>query len=254
LVRERILNKKAPVRLDTLDLLRAIAAFAVVAGHARAFTFESFTELREAAIDVGFVTKMFYLGTGLGHQAVIVFFALSGFLVGGKVLSDLFSHRFNWSIYVTRRLTRLWIVLIPALAATLLFDMAGVAMTNGSGYDGIYSQLYLSGPGPARPHDLSITAFLGNLVFVQTILVPTFGTNGAHFVFCARIRIHGTHRSFVLHTGVDPLARGNLGSRRDGFSTYTLWASEGMACIIIGSAGVSSRAFCRSCREQDNTF
>lgn len=172
------MNSQSSVRLDTLDLLRAVAAFAVVAGHARAFTFQSFPELRQAGADITLVTKFFYAATGLGHQAVIIFFALSGFLVGGKVLTDFFSNRFTWPLYLARRLTRLWIVLIPALAATLLFDTLGLTLTDGIGYDGVYSGLYLSVPGPNKPLDLSLAAFLGNLGFVQTIFVPTFGTNG----------------------------------------------------------------------------
>ena len=33
------------------------------------------------------MTKVFYLATGLGHQAVMIFFVLSGFLVGGSVIT-----------------------------------------------------------------------------------------------------------------------------------------------------------------------
>ena len=100
-----------PVRLDSLDLVRGLAALLVLAGHLRAYVFQSYGE----ASQMGVALKAFYFATGLGHEAVIIFFALSGFLVGGKALQDLLARRFSWSRYLLRRLTRLWIVIVPAL-------------------------------------------------------------------------------------------------------------------------------------------
>src|SRR4051794_3922354 len=104
-------------RLYNLDFLRGLAAFLVLSGHLRSFVFRSFAELEEHA---GLFLRAFYFVTGLGHQAVIIFFALSGFLVGGKAIEDLTNERFSWARYLLRRLTRLWIVIIPAMALTLL--------------------------------------------------------------------------------------------------------------------------------------
>src|SRR5215467_4133776 len=108
-------------RLDHLDMLRGIAAFLVLAGHVRSYVFQSYAELGQGDL----LVKAFYFATGLGHQAVIIFFALSGFLVGGRALEDLMTNRFSWSRYFLRRLTRLWIVIIPAMLLTLLFDSIG---------------------------------------------------------------------------------------------------------------------------------
>ena len=107
-----------PVRLDTLDLVRGLAALLVLAGHLRAYVFQSYGE----ALQMSVALKVFYFATGLGHAAVIIFFALSGFLVGGRALQDLRARRFSWSRYLLRRLTRLWIVIVPALLLTMLFD------------------------------------------------------------------------------------------------------------------------------------
>ena len=161
-------------RLDNLDFLRGLAAFLVLAGHLRAYIFQSFGELEQAAL----LTKAFYFATGLGHQSVIIFFALSGFLVGGKAIEDITSGRFVWSRYLLRRLTRLWIVILPALFLTLLFDSVGLWMTNGRGYDGRYYEVYSSGPHAPLGIDLSLQSFLGNMAFLQTIYVPSFGSNG----------------------------------------------------------------------------
>jgi peptidoglycan/LPS O-acetylase OafA/YrhL len=161
-------------RLDNLDLLRGIAAFLVLSGHLRSYIFKNYGELTQE----GLLDKAFYFATGLGHQAVIIFFALSGFLVGGKALDDILNHRFSWSIYLMRRLTRLWIVVIPALILTLVLDNIGILLTNGIGYHGQYYSIYDSGPNSSSGVDHSFLTFLGNLAFLQTIYVPTFGSNG----------------------------------------------------------------------------
>ena len=59
---------------DSLDLIRAIAAFAVMVGHLRALFFADFAYLQSKSLPLGAL----YFFTGFGHQAVIVFFVLSG--------------------------------------------------------------------------------------------------------------------------------------------------------------------------------
>lgn len=165
-------------RLHTLDLLRGLAAFLVLAGHLRGYIFQSFGQLEQAGVQVGIFVKMFYFATGLGHQAVMIFFALSGFLVGGKALDDILKHKFLWSNYFLRRLTRLWLVIIPTLLLTLALDQIGLGLTFGAGYDGRYYDLYAEGPRGPSGVEHSMFAFFGNVLFLQTICVPTFGSNG----------------------------------------------------------------------------
>jgi peptidoglycan/LPS O-acetylase OafA/YrhL len=64
-----------------------------------------------------------YLITGLGHQWVIVFFVLSGYLVGGSVLRSVAVNHWSWRVYLLNRLTRLYAVLIPALVFGGLLDL-----------------------------------------------------------------------------------------------------------------------------------
>lgn len=168
---------QVPARSEGLDLLRGLAAFLVLAGHVRAFVFKSGAELEAAGSAFGLGLKAFYLATGLGHQAVVVFFALSGFLVGGKTLTNLLDRRFRWQPYLLRRLTRLWIVVIPVLVLTLILDSIGIQLLGAPGYDGRYYDLYASGPRAPVGSDLSLTTFLGNVAFLQTILVPIYGSN-----------------------------------------------------------------------------
>ena len=141
--------------------------------HLRAFLFVPFAQLKAP----GILAKGFYLVTGLGHQAVMIFFVLSGFLVGGSVITALQRGKWSWRGYLLRRMSRLWVVLIPALLLTLFWDKLGYAYAP-TGYEGVYRELYHSGPTPSIPSDWSIGTFLGNTFFLQTILVPCFGTNG----------------------------------------------------------------------------
>src|SRR5690606_21246995 len=120
----------------------------------------------------------FYLVTALGHQAVMVFFVLSGFFIGGAVASAWENERWSWMSYVLNRVVRLEVVLLPALVLTLFWDQLGIAATGGSGYDGKWHPLLMSGPSTMQPADHSPAVFLANAAFLHTIVAPVYGTNG----------------------------------------------------------------------------
>ena len=160
-------------RDSILDLIRGLSALLVMLGHLRGFVFKDFGELQSP----GLLTKLFYFATGLGHQAVMVFFVLSGYFVGGSVLSGLGRGSFTWRGYGVARLTRLWVVLLPALLLTLGIDLLGQHWNPGA-YAGGLNERFMSGPTAAVPAAHDWVTFLGNLGFVQTVSVPVFGTNG----------------------------------------------------------------------------
>ncbi len=111
--------------------------------------------------------------TAIGHQAVVVFFVLSGYWVGGSLLRKARQGRFSWPSYLADRTTRLWVVLVPALVLTLALDAIGRryfgAMTACVG-DPRYGGVALD----QRPID-GLT-FFGNVFFMGGIRVPTFGS------------------------------------------------------------------------------
>lgn len=160
----------ATARSLTLDGLRGVAALLVCAGHLRAAMLVSMAEQASPSL----LNKLLYLLTGLGHQAVMVFFVLSGYLVGGSVLNA--GANFTWRRYGEARLSRLWTVLLPCLALTWLADMA-TAQIQPAVLGGAGARLWASGP-QAGQYDVSAWVALGNLFFVQTLLVPVFGSNG----------------------------------------------------------------------------
>ena len=150
-----------------------MAALLVCLEHLRAFLFVPFAQIKSPNV----LERGFYFVTGLGHQAVMIFFVLSGFLVGGSVISAHQMGKWSWTSYALRRLTRLWLVLIPALLLTLLWDTLGQRQSP-TGYHGEFHAIYNSGPTINAPTDLQPLTFLGNTFFLQTISVNCFGTNG----------------------------------------------------------------------------
>lgn len=155
-----------------LEAVRAGAAFAVLLSHARDML------VRDAAATpaMGMPARAVMAASGLGHQAVIVFFVLSGFLVTGSMRRLAAQGRWSLPAFAAARLTRLWIVLVPCLVLGGGLDAVG--LSSGAMVSGLpYGIPPLSGPGPAP--SLAPAVALGNLVFLQTIAVPVFGSNGA---------------------------------------------------------------------------
>ncbi|MFL9897135.1 acyltransferase [Paraburkholderia fungorum] len=156
---------------DTLDLIRALAAGAVCVSHLRNLMFVDY----RASVGLGLVGKAFYFVSNYGHTAVIVFFLLSGYFVGGSVLRQVEAGTWSWQRYLTERMSRLWIVLIPALLLTLFWDRMGIALAGGPFYlgtEGTFDQQI-----NVASH-LGQSTLLCNLVFLQTLTCGTYGSNG----------------------------------------------------------------------------
>jgi peptidoglycan/LPS O-acetylase OafA/YrhL len=159
-----------PHRRFGLDLARGAAALLVCAQHLRNALLIDDKQI----IDHHVWQRAFYFVTNLGHESVMVFFVLSGFLVGGSVIRG--GDRFRWGDYATARLARLWCVLVPCLALTCLCDRWLLAFApdflNGA-LEGTWHSL------PARgEYNDSWSTLLGNALFLQTVVVPVYGSNG----------------------------------------------------------------------------
>jgi peptidoglycan/LPS O-acetylase OafA/YrhL len=155
----------------SLDLMRAVAACAVMFGHLRTLFFVDFQHLASKS----WPFEVLYFLTGFGHQAVMVFFVLSGFLISTSVIRNHILGEWSWREYAINRATRLYVVLIPGLLLGLLWDTLGSRL---SAANGLYSHALLD-LGYAVPlQNLTIANFFGNLFFLQTILCHTFGSNG----------------------------------------------------------------------------
>ncbi|HMH79876.1 MAG TPA: acyltransferase [Candidatus Acidoferrum sp.] len=155
---------------DSIDLIRALAACAVMVGHLRALFFVDFRQLSHKSWPL----EALYFLTGFGHHAVIVFFVLSGFLISSTVIRSQVLGKWSWRDYAVNRATRLYVVLVPGLLLGFFWDRLGSWLF---AVKGIYAQP-LSDLGPAVPlQNLTPGNLLGNLCFLQTILCDTFGSN-----------------------------------------------------------------------------
>jgi len=152
-----------------LDLIRGLAALAVFFGHARSLFFVDYQP------GAGLLARLFYFSTGFGRQSVMVFFVLSGFFISRAIHTRWAANTWSWRDYLVSRLSRLWVVLLPALVLTCLWDFIGGRF----GLDrSIYLGTALAKINVGRVADkISAPIFLGNVVFLQTILVPVFGSD-----------------------------------------------------------------------------
>lgn len=159
--------------INTLNFLRWVSALLVVLGHLRSFLFVSYYQQNDTSL----FTKVFYFLTGFGHQAVMFFFVISGFLVGGKVLEKYFSKSVNKIFvldYFIKRFSRIYVVLIPVLILGAILDYYGSI-----NFKELYTnQFQISAMNFNVLEQLSIQNFIGNLLNLQTITVETLGSNG----------------------------------------------------------------------------
>lgn len=97
-------------------MLYGAAAFVVLLTHARTSAFVGFGALPVES--QGWMVRALFAATRLGHEAVIVFFALSGFLVAGRALEAAANSRFIVSHYAVDRITRILVPLVWACIVT----------------------------------------------------------------------------------------------------------------------------------------
>ncbi len=163
-----------PARRDNVSLnaVRVACSVTVVISHIQALFLRRFGLVRHT-----FATRALYAPTFMGHAAVIIFFVLSGYWIGGSIVRSVRAGRFSWLRFATQRLTRLLIVLVPALALTLIADEVALHFflhTDPISHTSAYAQML-----PASlPAVLNLKTALVNLAFLQTIhWTPAFGND-----------------------------------------------------------------------------
>lgn len=112
----QVFNKPNNVHLYWLDLIRFTAAFLVVLCHFRGAFLPEFTKLPvDQQTPLVFIS---YALTRLGHEAVLIFFVLSGYLVGGRAIEKIRQGCFDLRNYAVDRFVR---IMLPLTSALLLF-------------------------------------------------------------------------------------------------------------------------------------
>jgi peptidoglycan/LPS O-acetylase OafA/YrhL len=158
-----------------LDFIRGAAAIAVLIYHVRYRCFIDYSETGGAA---SLFVRLGYVATSFGHDAVIVFFVLSGYFIAGTVVKDATRNQWSWGRYAAQRLVRLYLVLIPGLVLTLFWDQIGLrSFGDNPIYTGAaqsWKQDYFN--VPARS---TLGSLLGNATFLQPMYVRPYGSNEA---------------------------------------------------------------------------
>ncbi|WP_316810267.1 acyltransferase [Pedobacter heparinus] len=162
---------KVEVKYYWLDLIRGLAALAVFLGHLRIITFKD-----TPTYELDILGKLVFFATGFGHISVTLFFTLSGFLIIGSIHESVAAKRWAFSNYANNRLIRLWVVLIPCLVLGLIWDKIGLTFFGDSIF---YSNQWKYFLNQDLPSKLTPEIFIGNVLFLQKILVPTLGSNGS---------------------------------------------------------------------------
>jgi peptidoglycan/LPS O-acetylase OafA/YrhL len=144
---------------------RWVAAFAVLIAHAGSLLISQ-PDIMTAPH--GFGAYLWWFVTGFPHQAVIVFFVISGFLVGGNVIAKSRGTEPFLAKYFADRIVRIYLVLVPVILLGWCLDSIGRHWLAAFGlYDG---------PTFAGSFDLNL--LWPNLLNLQGIFFPAFGTNG----------------------------------------------------------------------------
>ncbi len=149
-----------------LELCRWAGALLVLAVHATN-GFVSLSDIMSAPHAAPVYGWWFFATFELGHQAVIGFFVMSGYLVGGAALANIRKGKDFLREYFIHRFARIYVVVVPALIFTFLADATGRNLLSEPAY---YDN-------PAFRGHYGADIFAANLLNLQEIFCPYFGTN-----------------------------------------------------------------------------
>jgi peptidoglycan/LPS O-acetylase OafA/YrhL len=159
---------------DFLNASRWVAALAVVFYHVYNISVGDHDHVEHLSL---FWRGVHFFG-GFGHIAVIGFFVISGFLVGGGVILRLPYKGFDVTDYFIHRFSRIYTVLIAALFVSYCVDWLGINYLDSSGIYIHPDQFYANQFGNDITSHLGLGILIGNLMQLQEIIVPSLGSNG----------------------------------------------------------------------------
>jgi peptidoglycan/LPS O-acetylase OafA/YrhL len=149
-----------------LDACRWVGALLVLAIHA-SNAFINLSDIMKAPHEAPVYVWWFFVCFEFGHQAIVGFFVISGYLVGGAAIAHLLKRETFLTEYLIHRFARVYIVLVPAVALTALVDGLGRFLAP----DGIYQH-------PNFKDHWSASYLLNNLASLQDLVMPAYGSNG----------------------------------------------------------------------------
>ncbi len=147
--------------LPWLDVIRFFAAFAVVGVHVRSEMFMTYSELVPESQNL--FTKILFFINSFGVQGVLVFFILSGFLVGGRSVERMIKRQAVLKDYIIDRSVRIGMPLLASLILIWGVDLVMPYLTVSQGLPW----------GITNTHGFK--EFAGNFFGLQGVLVGDAG-------------------------------------------------------------------------------
>jgi peptidoglycan/LPS O-acetylase OafA/YrhL len=165
-----------------IDFLRGVAAQLVLIGHAFSlFVLKSSSTVSGNEISTHWITQTLWrfigIFVGRGADAVVVFFVLSGLLVGASVIRQIEANRFQFGDYIVKRIVRLQTVILPGLLISGV--LIWLSFQLGAGASVIVQNT------PWYPVDwpvqesMSMSTLACNAVFLQTIFCSQYAHNSS---------------------------------------------------------------------------
>lgn len=187
----------SPTLVSFLDMARWVAAALVFVAHLRNPLFVGYTSIPPEQRALGI--KAWYFVTGWHAEAVVVFFVLSGLLVGAAGLARVHQKRFQPGSYTVDRLTRLYVAFLPALFLGYFLDRIGASLFPLTGFWN-HSHPMLAQKVNSAPFEtlLSAGVLLGNIVMLQDYYVPPVGSNQPLWTISAEFWFYAVFLFVVL--------------------------------------------------------
>ena len=175
-------------RFEAIDILRGIAAFSVLVFHAREYLWVGLSAwmhhpamhwARPDAL-IGVASYPFRFG----YWGVALFFVISGYCIhrSGAALAGRAKSRLPILAFYWKRIRRIGPVLAAVLILTFLIDSLSAWLA----------------PGNMKLGDLSVKTFVGNLLGLQTAIVPAYGSDGPLWSLGIEIQLYALYPLLFL--------------------------------------------------------
>lgn len=195
------------VEKPVLFTMRWMSSALVMVGHAYSIIFHAYDGVAWSRSIGGLLEHL----AMMRHGAVIIFFVMSGYLVGGNILSHI--DKFEFKRYFINRFSRIYIVLLPALALTIALDLTAYIVAPNNE---VYTTIALtSSLGIAKSifDQYDLNSVLATFLSLESIIGTPMGSNWAlwslgiewffYFLFPAaiflgiKINIFGRYSSII---------------------------------------------------------
>jgi peptidoglycan/LPS O-acetylase OafA/YrhL len=231
-----------------LFTLRWLSSAIVMFGHTYSIIFHPYVDARGVGSIGGFLEYV----AQFRHGAVVIFFVMSGYLVGGGVLDA--AERFDFKRFFINRFSRIYIVLAPAILLTVALDLTAYLLAPDNK---IYTNADLTGTlgiGGSIFERYDFQRVAATLLSLESVIGEPMGSNRAlwslgiewffYFLFpialfaLARIRAFGSYSAIIAALLV---AFALVLAGRRGLAVYWIVWTAGAFCSQIRLSGPISR-------------